>query len=332
MRKIISGILSFILAGLSINAKAENFTNLNISSSLFINQNSKQGLEEAFVCFITDTTKCSGYEFENNKDKCCEEGYCQTSCEYPKVPRSACPHDPQYISGCQCPSSFKECLPGQIGVGPSCDGKYKECRSDGCSGYRHVPSSSECPFGYTVSSVYGDACYHCQSCNRLPDETDCPYGTTTASDGCGGTRTVCATCTPKPDVDPSTCPYGVDNEDDGCGSTHMVCKGCVMGGDESCQGQSEPCASNQNQEICKDCTGMNRYICTDKDDTCPFGSKKTCDENEIQIGAAVTEAGNACAVCRPKTCEDAGLLSSQPTGQVCSTTTYAGQTCYLDCE
>ena len=136
----------------------------------------------------------------------------------------------------------------------------------------------------------------------------------------------------KPDVDPASCPYGVENEDDGCGSTHMVCKGCVMGGDEGCKGQSEPCAPNQKQEICKDCTGMNRYICTDKDDTCPFGSKKTCGENEIQIGSAVTEAGSACAVCRPKTCEDAGLMSTKPEGQVCSTTTYAGQTCYLDCQ
>ena len=338
MQKILPVILSLGLASLSINAKATELTNLtelNLNTQLSLESKaSAQGTDVTLVCFITDTSKCTGYEFGmNNKERCCAEGYCQDACEFPKVPTATCPYDSGYVSGCQCPSDYVKCLPGEIGIGPSCDGKYRECRSDACSGYRYAPSSSECPYGYTVDETpFGSACYHCRSCNRLPDETNCPYGTTIASDGCGGTRTVCAACTPKPDVDPDSCPYGVENEDDGCGSTHMVCKGCVMGGDEGCKGQSEPCAPNQKQEICKDCTGMNRYICTDKDDTCPFGSKKTCGENEIQIGSAVTEAGSACAVCRPKTCEDAGLMSTKPEGQVCSTTTYAGQTCYLDCQ
>ena len=209
MQKILPVILSLGLASLSINAKATELTNLtelNLNTQLSLESKaSAQGTDVTLVCFITDTSKCTGYEFGmNSKERCCAEGYCQDACEFPKVPTATCPYDSGYVSGCQCPSDYVKCLPGEIGIGPSCDGKYRECRSDACSGYRYAPSSSECPYGYTVDETpFGSACYHCRSCNRLPDETNCPYGTTIASDGCGGTRTVCAACTPKPDVDPA---------------------------------------------------------------------------------------------------------------------------------
>ena len=91
MQKILPVILSLGLASLSINAKATELTNLtelNLNTQLSLESKaSAQGTDVTLVCFITDTSKCTGYEFGmNSKERCCAEGYCQDACEFPKVP------------------------------------------------------------------------------------------------------------------------------------------------------------------------------------------------------------------------------------------------------
>ena len=65
------------------------------------------------------------------------------------------------------------------------------------------------------------------ACKKLPDETGCTYGTTTGDDSCGGTRTVCKTCTPTCANSPRWCQSSsyelVETGKDQCGN---VCRQC----------------------------------------------------------------------------------------------------------
>ena len=97
-----------------------------------------------------------------------------------------------------CPSGYSKSYPGgcydtsRTECGTTCY-KSKECCDDTCaSGYSKTKPSGCYD---TKNTACGNTCYKAKECCvPYASETNCPYGTTTASDGCGGTRTVCKDC------------------------------------------------------------------------------------------------------------------------------------------
>ena len=221
----------------------------------------------------------------DNDRACRESGYTQTgSCPTLQVPNRRCPYDSSYYDRCVCQSGLVSCPYPKVGVGSSCGGKYKSC----CTPY---PDESGCQYGTTTAS---DGCGGtrtvCKSCSPLPNQTNCEYGYVLGSDGCGGTRNVCKSCTPLSDE--TNCQYGTTTASDGCGGTRTVCKGapeCTPLSDETgCQygttSASDGCGGTRT--VCKDCTPLS-------DETnCKYGTTTSSDG----CGGTRTEC-----ICRTKT-------------------------------
>ena len=196
---------------------------------------------------------------KRDDDKACkEDGYGQTaSCSSVQTPNKKCPYNSGYYDKCVCRSDLVICTYPQSGVGEACGGKYASCQCP--SSYK----SCECggAAGATSCTVNGvtkyTSCKDC--CVPLSNESGCKYGTTTASDGCGGTRTVCAACTPLSSE--SGCKYGTTTASDGCGGTRTVCVACTP----TCQYSPRWCQSSSYKlvETGKDsCGNVCRECCT----------------------------------------------------------------------
>ena len=104
---------------------------------------------EASVCFVTDTSECSGDEFSSSEDldnpsgggmpdydlndaeRCKNEGYTISDCPDGFEPSGKCPYG-SYYAKCtaSCPSGYKTCEPPYYGVGEMCGGKYASCEED----------------------------------------------------------------------------------------------------------------------------------------------------------------------------------------------------------
>ncbi len=132
-------------------------------------------------------SSCDGkYEkCERDDDRACkEEGYPLTgSCPTLQVPNRRCPYDSNYYDKCVCQSGLISCPSPQIGVGPSCGGKYQSCQCP--SNYK----SCDCgpAVGASSCTINGKTTY--SDCKACCDDT-CPSGySKTNPGGCYDTRT-----------------------------------------------------------------------------------------------------------------------------------------------
>lgn len=183
-------------------------------------------------------------------------------CPDPKIFDHTCPHSSDWISKCYCPASYNQtCTSPYRGVGKICDGKYQECCDTRCRAGTTSPCSYPYVTDYTSSTGCGETCYVCRygndcntscsssenatatggtndfngracvtcspKCTPSRSETGCECGSYSCSDGCGGTRTCCNTCS---DPTPPSC-------------THSTHKSCSYGCETYC-----PCCS-----ACKSC-------------------------------------------------------------------------------
>ena len=157
----------------------------NLSSRIF-DEISATGRQVASVCFITDAGNCSGDRFGNNEtpdkpdspmdftppDKICEEaGYTKglKRCSNGRT-ASLCPADPSY-GFCPCDPSFSQvCESPYMGVGESCNGKYRQCQLDPkemCK-QENPEYTDSCPDGWRLGNMrcsyyysYGICCNMC---------------------------------------------------------------------------------------------------------------------------------------------------------------------------
>ena len=186
---------------------------------------------------------CDGkYEkCERDDDRACkEEGYPLTgSCPTLQVPNRRCPYDSNYYDKCVCQSGLISCPSPQIGVGPSCGGKYQSCQCP--SNYK----SCDCgpAVGASSCTINGKTTY--SDCKACCDDT-CPSGYSKSyPGGCYDTsRTDCGnTCYKAKDCCDDTCPSGYsktkssecyDTSSTGCGNTCYKAKECEPQCDDTC--------------------------------------------------------------------------------------------------
>ena len=221
----------------------------HFSPYLFLKQSGYQSYRMASVCFITDAGNCSGQEFGNletpdggipddhgtPKELCEKAGYPLTgSCPTLQVPNRRCPYDSNYYDKCVCQSGLISCPSPQIGVGPSCGGKYQSCQCP--SNYKSCDCGSA--VGASSCTINGKTTY--SDCKACCDDT-CPSGYSksypggcydTSRTGCGNTCYKAKECEPQCD---DTCPSGYsktnpggcyDTSSTGCGNTCYKSKSC----------------------------------------------------------------------------------------------------------
>ena len=224
-------------------------------------------IQLASACFVTDTSGCSGNEFNgNNADeddggvppgggddyeldndkRCIEEGYTLTSCPEGYEPYNYCPYDRTYFEKCvsSCPSDYQECEEPYHGVGEACDGKYASCECTPCgAGY----DNTTIPEGYVQD---GEACLDCDGktkykikpnpcdgymdCGNMGPEIGagtCQSGNETLYDNCKACPYECSL---------SSCPEPFTCTKEECSG--MYCKsGCQPGYDWNAAAQSCTC-------------------------------------------------------------------------------------------
>ena len=173
-------------------------------------------IKTAAICFVTDTSACSGNEFSgnnadddghgspggpgngddydlDNEERCRQEGYTQTSCPEGQEPANTCPYDSNYFEKCvsSCPSNYVTCEPPYYGVGEACDGKYASCEKDTERACQKLNPGyvDECGTGQQLSddrcsydSSYGTCCNTCEGY----DNTSIPEGYVPDGEACTG--------------------------------------------------------------------------------------------------------------------------------------------------
>ena len=202
----------------------------------------------AAACFVTDTTNCSGNEFAGNNadeddggvppggddydldnaERCCQEGYTQTSCPEGQEPVNTCPYDSNYFEKCvsSCPSNYVTCEVPYYGVGEDCDGKYASCEKDTERACKELNPNytNTCGTGQQLSSdrcsydnTYGTCCNTCAG-----------YDNTTIPDGYVQDGEACVDCNgqTKYKIKPNPCNGYMD-----CGSMgpEIGAKSCQSG-------------------------------------------------------------------------------------------------------
>ena len=278
---------------------------------------SAQGKEykEASVCFITDTTDCSGSgkfspnetpgngenpDFENPQDICIKEGYDKHPCPAGSHGDNLCPLDSSYSKGCVCDDNMTEvCEPPYYGVGPSCGGKYARCERDDARACRDLgySQSGSCPSLQTpnkrcpYNSSYYDKCV-CRSdlvtcssplvgvgtsCGGKYESCQCPGSYRSCE--CGGASGA-SSCTINGETKYSSCKACCDSSHPDWCSVHRNCHGdcCKDGSIETCDarcGGSGCCTPKSNETGCQ----YGTYAC---DNGCG-GSRlccKVCDPED----------------------------------------------------
>ena len=242
---------------------------------------------------------CDGkYEkCERDDDRACkEEGYPLTgSCPTLQVPNRRCPYDSYYYDKCVCQSGLISCPSPQIGVGPSCGGKYQSCQCP--SSYK----SCDCgpAVGASSCTINGRTTY--SSCKACCDDT-CPSGYSksypggcydTRTTGCGNTCYKAKECEPQCD---DTCASGYsktkpsgcyDTRTTGCGNTCYKAKECEPQCDDTCaSGYSKTKPSGcydtrttgcgntcyKAKECAPQCDSSYKYTCTGPHEKPGYGS------------------------------------------------------------
>ena len=277
----------------------------------------------ASVCFITDTSECSGIGGANtpdssssgpgssssggecdpadawclnNKQRCDWEGYSLSSCPDGQEAVNFCPYDNRFFEKCVCRSDLLECTLPQYGAGAECGGKYERCETD-------TPRACK-ELGFTQTG----------ECPELshPDQT-CPYDTN-YYDKCI------------------------------CDSDLQTCTSPMKGvGDISCDGKFEQCCNTcpeytyetiptgyESAGECESCDGK-RYKITEAACT-GFPRPGSCDCG-YDTSSATCQSGSqtlykSCKSCCEEACP-AGTTEEDPGGCGGSTTNECGtKTCY----
>ena len=246
----------------------------------------------AAITFLPDWNN-TDLEFQRDEPLCIEAVdfngdplyHMADGCPKPKIFDEYCPHDSKYISKCYCPAHYQyNCVSPERGDErvkqdgyASCDGLYIACCDGSCPSGTSKTDPGGC--GGSTTNGCGDTCYYPYQpcCYPASDETGCSCGTYTCDDGCGGSRTCCASCQ-DPDPDPPSSSSSSNSSNSSNSSTSS--NSCVAGGSKSCSGQTSPCGANQTQTgSCTDCSGTKRYSCANKDDPNPCAGKtsKSCE-------------------------------------------------------
>ncbi len=229
-------------------------------------------IQLAATCFVTDTSACSGNEFGgnnadddghgapggsgdgddyelDNKERCRQEGYTQTSCPEGQEGSNFCPYDSSYFEECvsSCPSNYVTCELPYYGVGEACDGKYASCEKDTERACQELNPGyvDECGTGQQLSddrcsydNTYGTCCNTCEGY----DNTSIPEGYVQDGESCLG-------CDGQEHykIKPNPCDGYMD-----CGS---------MGG----EARAKTCLSGTTTmyDNCKACPNLGKYT------TCP---------------------------------------------------------------
>ena len=262
---------------------------------------SAQGKEykEASVCFITDTTDCSGSgkfspnetpgdgenpDFENPQDICIKEGYNKHPCPAGSHGDNLCPLDSAYSKGCVCDDNMTEvCEPPYYGVGSSCGGKYarcerddvRACREDGYNLSGSCPSlqtpNKRCPY----NSSYYDKCV-CRS-----DLVTCSSPLVGVGTSCGGRYSSCKcpssykSCECGGAVGASSCTA------DGV-TRYSSCKAC-------CTPKSNETGCQYGTYACDNGCGGSRLcckVCDPEDRTCQCPGYVYCGDTKTGSGAS----------------------------------------------
>ena len=140
---------------------------------------SSDEIKTASVCFVTDTSECSGDEFSSSEDldnpsgggmpdydlndaeRCRNEGYTISGCPDGFTPSGKCPYGDYYAKCVEtCPSNYVTCDEPYVGVGEACGGKYASCTCTPCgAGY----DNTIIPEGYVQD---GEACLDCDGATK----------------------------------------------------------------------------------------------------------------------------------------------------------------------
>ena len=325
---------------------------LDLSSRLFDDLRiSKGGQKVAKVCFITDTGECAHDKFGNletpdggipddhgtPKELCEKAGYPLTgSCPTLQVPNRRCPYDSNYYDKCVCQSGLVSCPSPQIGVGPSCGGKYQSCQCP--SNYK----SCDCgpAVGASSCTINGKTTY--SDCKACCDDT-CASGYSKAKpSGCYDTsRTECGnTCYKAKNCCDDTCPSGYskakpsgcyDTSRTECGNTCYKAKNCC---DDTCPSGYSKTKSSECYDTKTTGCGTTCYkskACCD--DTCASGYSKTKPSGCYDT--KTTGCGNTCyksKSCAPQWGTCTGLVQNCSIGDIlnsdgtCSTSKVSGKT------
>ncbi len=152
---------------------------------------SSDEIKLAAVCFINDTSACSGETFGNTEnnggnggsggspdydlndaERCRKEGYTLTSCAAGETPEGFCIYNSNYFARCVCPSGYKTCEPPYYGVGTACGNKYASCEEDTERACKELDSefTDTCQTGWKVDpnntceydATYGKCCNLCE--------------------------------------------------------------------------------------------------------------------------------------------------------------------------
>ena len=121
--------------------------------------------------------------------------------------------------------------------------KEKACCDDTCSGYRTVPTTSQCRLGYTSGKTgCGNDCYTCRTCipcagyTSVPTSSQCKWGykTNYYDNGCNNPCYTCKPCTSPACSLGGTRGYsnsiGAYNYKDACAeSCYIPCGNCMVG-------------------------------------------------------------------------------------------------------
>ena len=194
--------------------------------------------------------------------------YTTKNCTYPRavVHSSKCPFAPGYYKECACLPQFKisSCPSPKILSSPTCNGKAASCV---------CPSSVSLIYANDRCTQYCDGSCIAKSCSPTPSETGCQYGTTSATNNCGGSRTVCKHCDLTPCSGISSKPensYYTTKSCTDCSGTKTINTGwsCNSGYHQSgsscikdctlpaCSGiSSKPSNSSYTTASCTDCSG-----------------------------------------------------------------------------
>ena len=286
----------------------------NLSSRIF-DEISATGRQVVSVCFITDAGNCSGDRFGNNEtpdkpdspmdftppDKICEEaGYTKglKRCSNGRT-ASPCPADPSY-GFCPCDPSFSQvCESPYMGVGESCNGKYRQCQLDPkemCK-QENPEYTDSCPDGWRLGNMRCSYYYSYGICCNMCSEYTYTRGD--IPDGYIKDEVPCIDCNnqKKYRIIPNPCEGYKD-----CDLTapEIGAKTCLSG-------------TVTKYDNCKACPNRGIY------ESCPTGYKceyEKCTDKYYKVdGCQESYVWDAAA--RTCTCPNQGTLSSCPKGYKC---------------
>ena len=279
------------------------------------------GTSKNYSGTYTSTTEC-GTSCYRCKD--CTSGSTSYSGSY--VGSSECGSCYACDDTCKTGSASVDCSPTQNKVRVS----STECGTS-CYSCEDNPDCSV----EDKSCLYGCSSYNsCGKCTACGSNPDCDVTSLSCTYGCSSYNTCnkCISCGNNPDCDVTSlnCTYG-------CAS-YNSCNKCT-----SCDSCSDSCSTGSTSSSCPSgytanvvgstqC-GNTCYSCVKDADPCEGVSGETCAS-----GYHCSSYGSCgeCTACEKDECTDTcsskGYQSSQPSHQICSTTTVCGQTCYYDCK